>query len=83
MVLHKHGDCLYNGLTKTLTEHLQEVANQVQGSPDVKFLSDLKRKWDDHIKSTQMVRDILMVRTALAELAPVSSQHASVQQGSQ
>lgn len=26
------------------------------------FLKELKARWDDHIKSTQMIRDILMVR---------------------
>lgn len=60
MVLHKHGDKLYSGLMTTLTNHLKEVASKVEATKGTPFLSDLKRRWDDHNKSTQMIRDILM-----------------------
>jgi hypothetical protein len=38
------------------------VVEATQGLP---FLRELKRRWDDHNKSTQMIRDILMVRLCL------------------
>lgn len=62
MVLHKHGERLYNGLISTLSEHLQEIARLVEEKEGVSFLAELKKHWDDHNKSTQMIRDILMVR---------------------
>jgi hypothetical protein len=65
MVLHKHGDRLYNGLIAALSKHLQDVAKKVEQQHGTLFLSDLKRRWDDHNKSTQMIRDILMVRTRI------------------
>jgi cullin 3 len=62
MVLHKHGHRLYKGLVDTLAQHLSGVAAAVAatqgGTP---FLAELKRRWEYHNKSTQMIRDILMV----------------------
>lgn len=60
MVLHKFGDKLYTGLIRTLTMQLKQVAAEVEKSQGVSFLKELKTKWDEHIKSTQMIRDILM-----------------------
>lgn len=60
MVLHKYGDRLYNGLTRTLTLHLKDIAAKVEATQGVPFLRELKRRWDEHIKATQMIRDILM-----------------------
>jgi hypothetical protein len=62
MVLHKHGPRLYEGLTRTLTAHLTDVAGKLEGKEGAAFLRELKKRWDDHNKSTQMIRDILMVR---------------------
>ncbi len=62
MVLHKYGDRLYAGLKKTLTEQLRDIADQIEKSQGEQFLMELKRRWDLHMKSTQMVRDIFMVR---------------------
>ncbi|KAF5838342.1 Cullin [Dunaliella salina] len=69
MVLHKHGERLYNGLINTLTAHLQEIARQIEQKEGVSFLAELKKHWDDHNKSTQMIRDILMYmdRTFVAQ----------------
>ena len=61
MVLHKFGDRLYNGLTRTLTLHLKDVAAKVEATQGVPFLKELKKRWDEHLKATQMIRDILMV----------------------
>ena len=64
MVLHKYGELLYSGLKKTLTEQLRRIAdNQVGVAQGEGFLMDLKRRWDLHSKSIQMVRDILMVNS--------------------
>lgn len=63
MVLHRFGDRLYNGLTKTLTTHLERIADGVVSTQGEAFLNELKQKWEEHLKSTQMIRDILMVIT--------------------
>jgi len=61
MVLHKFGERLYSGTRKAITDHLKSIAAKVEGSGQGPgFLRELKKRWDDHIKSTQMVRDILM-----------------------
>jgi len=61
MVLHKHGERLYTGLINTLMLHLQGIARMIEEKEGVSFLAELKKHWDDHNKSTQMIRDILMV----------------------
>lgn len=65
MVLHKFGDKLYNGLTETITQHLQAVAAEVQAANDEQFLPELKDKWDKHKLSSIMIRDILMYMVRL------------------
>ncbi|KIZ00668.1 cullin 3 [Monoraphidium neglectum] len=60
MVLHKYGDRLYNGVAQALTRQLQTIAGRVEAAQGESFLKELKARWDDHIKSTQMIRDILM-----------------------
>ncbi|GIL75860.1 hypothetical protein Vretimale_5569 [Volvox reticuliferus] len=60
MVLHKHGPQLYEGLITTLKAHLTDVAGKIEGKEGSPFLKELKKRWDDHNKSTQMIRDILM-----------------------
>eukprot|EP00965_Chrysotila_dentata_P005379 176763-Pleurochrysis_carterae.AAC.3 len=60
MVLHKFGDRLYNGLVDTITQHLREVAAEIQQASDEEFLLVLKDKWVKHKLSSIMIRDILM-----------------------
>lgn len=60
MVLHKHGDKLYNGLHDTVQAHLRKMALEVEGSNDEEFLNTLNKKWTDHKLSMIMIRDILM-----------------------
>jgi len=69
MVLHKYGDRLYNGVAQVLTRQLRAVAARVEAAHGESFLKELKARWDDHIKSTQMIRDILMVRARAGERA--------------
>lgn len=60
MVLHKHGEKLYSGLVSTLTSHLREIAKSIEVAQGPSFLEELNRKWTDHNKALQMIRDILM-----------------------
>jgi len=60
MVLHKFGDRLYSGLVSTITGHLHKIAAEVDASQDEQFLAELNQRWNDHNKSMQMIRDILM-----------------------
>ncbi|KAL8124509.1 cullin-3A-like [Apium graveolens] len=60
MVLHKYGEKLYLGLVSTLTSHLEEIAESIGAAQGPSFLEELNRKWTDHNKALQMIRDILM-----------------------
>ncbi|KAI5679051.1 hypothetical protein M9H77_10001 [Catharanthus roseus] len=60
MVLHKFGEKLYSGLVSTMTFHLQEMAKTIEAAQGGSFLEELNRKWTDHNKALQMIRDILM-----------------------
>lgn len=60
MVLHKFGDKLYSGLVLTMTSHLKDIAVSVEASQGALFLEELNRKWTEHNKALQMIRDILM-----------------------
>ncbi|KAL8161506.1 hypothetical protein V2J09_012995 [Rumex salicifolius] len=60
MVLHKFGEKLYTGLVMTMTAHLKEISKYIEASQGASFLEELNRKWTDHNKALQMIRDILM-----------------------
>eukprot|EP00884_Botryococcus_braunii_P000722 jgi/Botrbrau1/10650/Bobra.53_2s0008.1 len=60
MVINKFGDRLYEGLVATVTAHLREVAREVEDAQGPEFMVQLKKRWDEHTKSMQMIRDILM-----------------------
>ncbi|XP_028762095.1 cullin-3A-like [Neltuma alba] len=60
MVLHKFGERLYSGLVTTMTAHLKDIANSVEAAQGESFLEELNRKWSDHNRALQMIRDILM-----------------------
>ncbi|GAU50030.1 hypothetical protein TSUD_240230 [Trifolium subterraneum] len=59
MVLYKFGQKLYSGLVSTVTSHLKEMAISVEIAEEGSFLEELIRKWNDHSKSLQMIRDIM------------------------
>lgn len=61
MVINKFGGRLYEGLVTTVTKHLQEIAKKIEATQGQAFMAELKLRWDDHTKSMQMIRDILMV----------------------
>jgi len=50
-------------------KHLKSVAQKIEATQDLPFLRELKQRWDEHNKSTQMIRDILMYmdRTYIAQ----------------
>ncbi|GLU01917.1 hypothetical protein SLE2022_191970 [Rubroshorea leprosula] len=60
MVLHKFGEKLYSGLVTTMTFHLKEICSSIEAAQGGLFLEELNRKWADHNKALQMIRDILM-----------------------
>lgn len=61
MVLHKHGERLYNGLKEVVTLHLQQkVREDVMRALNNNFLQTLNQAWTDHQTSMVMIRDILM-----------------------
>lgn len=60
MVLHKFGEKLYSGLVSTMTLHLKEISKSIEAAQGGSFLEELNRKWNDHNKALQMIRDILM-----------------------
>lgn len=62
MVINKFGDRLYAGLEETQREHLRKIAaviSDAQGGQGL--LCEMKLRWDNHNKSMQMIRDVLMV----------------------
>ena len=60
MVLHKFGEKLYSGLVSTMTSHLKDISKDIDAAQGGFFLEELNRKWADHNKALQMIRDILM-----------------------
>ncbi|CAD6190013.1 unnamed protein product [Caenorhabditis auriculariae] len=61
MVLHKHGERLYNGLKEVIISHLDKVREKIVVSiTNGSFLETLKEAWSDHTVAMVMIRDILM-----------------------
>lgn len=44
----------------TMTYHLNEISKSIEAAQGEIFLEELNRKWADHNKALQMIRDILM-----------------------
>lgn len=60
LVLHKHGNLLYDGVAEKIGDHLSILAESVASSHDENLLSALSGCWNDHVMTMIMVRDILM-----------------------
>jgi len=60
LVLHKHGNLLYDGVTDKLTSHLTETAEHLSDIPNTSLLIELSTTWAEHQITMIMVRDILM-----------------------
>jgi hypothetical protein len=61
MVLHRHAQMLYTGMENSLRQHLRQMTNDLDNRSDLAFVRQLLIKWHAYHKSTQLVRDILMV----------------------
>eukprot|EP01027_Heterolobosea_sp_BB2_P011980 GEZU01017386.1.p1 GENE.GEZU01017386.1~~GEZU01017386.1.p1 ORF type:complete len:470 (-),score=168.32 GEZU01017386.1:1024-2433(-) len=60
IVLHKHGELLYDGVQNTITEYIKGVRDKLMKVHDTTFLMELLAHWEKHRKSILMIRDILM-----------------------
>lgn len=60
LVLHKHGDLLYDGIQEMVEARLRSVAELVAASPDEQLLCRISEEWKEHQVTMVMVRDILM-----------------------
>jgi len=60
LVLHKHGDFLYQSVCECIRAHLAKVALEVAGTADEVLLGPLAKAWGDHKSTMFMVRDVLM-----------------------
>ena len=49
LVLHKHGEKLYDGVYSTVRKHLLAVAGDVSTAPDETLLVALSRRWNDPV----------------------------------
>jgi len=60
MVLHKHGEYLYQQVAVVLQKRSEELLERAVHTPDEMFLPALKKLWEDYKRGLGMVRDILM-----------------------
>ena len=60
LVLQKHGDMLYRGVSEQVKLHLRSVGETVAQSSDDNLLQTLNQAWDKHTNTMVMIHDILM-----------------------
>lgn len=60
LVLHKHGEMLYQNVKTTTAELLKPVAEQLLLLPDEEMLAQLNRTWTDQKLCIIMIKDILL-----------------------
>jgi cullin 3 len=61
LVLHKHGELLYNGVCETISNHLnQERTTKVTSQPDELLLNSLRSVYERHIVNMRLIKDVLM-----------------------
>ena len=60
LTLHKHGELLYEGVSKTIKEHLSGEAAVLRTVPDSLLLRRLQESWESHSRDILKIRDILM-----------------------
>ena len=60
LTLHMHGELLYEGVAKTIKEHLSVVAAALRVVPDALLLVRLQEAWETHSRDILKIRDILM-----------------------
>jgi cullin 3 len=60
LVLQKHGDLLYRGVSDQVKNHLRVVGEKVAQATDDDLLQQLNEAWERHTTTMVMIRDILM-----------------------
>jgi len=60
LTLHKHGELLYEGVSKTIKDHLSAEAAVLRTVPDSLLLRRLQEAWESHSRDILKIRDILM-----------------------
>jgi cullin 3 len=60
LVLHKHGDLLYDGVTACVTQKLVSISKVVHSATVERLLEVIVREWEQHKLIMTMIRDILM-----------------------
>ncbi|GAX18317.1 cullin 3 [Fistulifera solaris] len=61
LVLHKHGDLLYDGVSEKITQHLSKTVHVLaEETVDEGLLAATSTAWQDHVITMTMIRDILM-----------------------
>ena len=61
LVLHKHGEMLYNNVKATTVELLQPIAQKILNTHDDEFLKVLNKVWADEKLCIIMIKDILLL----------------------
>ena len=69
LVLHHHGDMLYDGVRAEVRTRLLDVAKVVGENPDETLLQSLGQQWGLHKVTMVMIRDILMYMVHAASVA--------------
>lgn len=60
LVLHKHGEMLYNGVAGTVRHHLTNTVTEVSATPNENLMRSTAIAWGEHKVTMGMVADILM-----------------------
>lgn len=60
LVLNKHGELLYSGVSDTIAAHLAVERAKVSAQPDELLLPALRAAYEQHTVHMRMIRDILM-----------------------
>lgn len=60
LVLHKHGDLLYNGVKNTTVELLQPIVERISKTTDEDLLKKINEIWKQEKLCIVMIKDILM-----------------------
>jgi cullin 3 len=60
LVLHKHGELLYDGVYEVVAEQLRSVARSILETQNDLLLEKLVTQWNHHKVIMTMIRDILM-----------------------
>ena len=60
LVLQKHGNLLYEGVSDKINKHLEETARSLGETNEKEVLEAMAVAWDEHKTTLSMCRDILM-----------------------